>query len=344
MRALVVLLPLGSANIRESPTMLRVLRWSAVLAFFSIAAGCSSGGDDDNEGDGPGPGSSGGTCEVLADKLKSCELASESATTTGCVDALLSECEVACVSGADCRALDTYLCNDIASQDLSDCFAACEPPSYECGDGSGTYSYFDICDDIADCDNAADEVDCYFACDDGSTISSDFRCDGFSDCPNNDDEPEDCLFIQCVDPPVPEHPYESCEPFIAAFDACGLVGEGIQYCSPQITPCLADCYEQASCEEITEAHCGTGVTVELDACLASCRQTFSCDGLPGLAGEDVCDGIAHCTDGTDEPEDCDSFECADGGIVPIQYWCDGVFADCMDASDEEGCAPITCPE
>ncbi len=283
-------------------------RGGAALLAVVLSAGCESGGDPDGD-----PGGAGRHCDILAAKLVSCELADEDTGTAGCVDELISECRVACIADAPCRELDTYYCVGNTPPALSECFESCSPTFYDCPDGSGTYRIIDIRDGAADCDDGVDESDCTFTCDDGSTISRDFQCNDAANCPNAEDE-ENCLFVECVDPLVPPDPYEACEPFIAAIDNCGLLGEGIWYCSPTITPCHAECYGERELREgARRVLPQQRRRPEVDARLASCRTTFSCDGLPGLETVDVCDSVAHCEDGTDEPGDCGSFEAPTAG-------------------------------
>lgn len=322
--------------------MSRIFGSGGVLLIFSLIAACSSGGDD---ADGTGNGSEKlGNCETVVEKLVQCELVEKSDGPTGCEERLITDCLTECIVGADCTSLESAYCSDAPDTSLLACLRRCEVPEIACGDGVGTYTPAELCDGVVDCDNGADETNCTFTCNDGTTIPNGFQCDGLYHCPDGEDE-ADCLFVNCPpDPPIPDNPYEHCEAFMRAFDECGMIGEGLPYCSPQITECYANCYTNASCDEIVEAHCTDANETSLITCLRSCPSTFSCDGLSGLSGEDVCDGIPHCEDGTDEPESCEHFECDDGGIIPIQYWCDGVFADCLDGSDEVGCAPFMCPE
>ncbi|XP_055345561.1 prolow-density lipoprotein receptor-related protein 1-like [Paramacrobiotus metropolitanus] len=71
---------------------------------------------------------------------------------------------------------------------------------------------------------------------------------------------------------------------------------------------------------------------------------ISCDGGRACIPKNyVCDGIADCQDGADEPASCVAvrdrpctiveFRCANGRCIPLQYICDGR-ADCRDSSDE----------
>jgi hypothetical protein len=323
--------------------MLRVLRWSAVLSGVVFTVACSSDGDGD---DNPGSASSARRCDQFVAELKSCGVATEESGTSGCVDELVSDCSLDCVKAASCEDEAIFFCTPDTPPDLGTCLASCPALEFDCGDGSGTYLGTYVCDGIADCENGVDEADCNITCDDGVSIPKAFQCDGVSDCSAGDDE-VGCLFLECsayADPPIPEDAHAGCEPFKAALEACGLVSEGTIFCSPAITPCLADCYAAASCEELTDAGCTGAASEALAACAAECPQSYSCDGTSGFSPELVCDSVTLCVDGTDEPTSCPTYTCGDGAVIPLQYQCDGAFVDCADGSDEEGCATLVCPE
>jgi hypothetical protein len=326
--------------------MLRVLRWGAVISWMLIAAACSSSSDDDGAGPGSSNPSESGPCAELVDKLKSCDLATESSGTASCKDELIPECVVDCIVAASCEDVGLFFCTDQEPAAIASCRSSCVNEPLDCGDGSGTYSASWACDGIPDCANGADEEDCAFLCEDGTAISNAWQCDGIADCSNGEDE-VDCISLVCteyLDPEVPEDAHAGCEPFGSALAACDLVSEGPIFCSPGMTPCLAECYAAESCEELTAAGCTGMPTQRLIDCALACPRTYSCDGLSGLPPEFVCDGVPHCADGSDEPPDCPTHTCDNGEVIPLQYLCDGQFFDCSDQSDETGCATLVCPE
>jgi hypothetical protein len=308
-----------------------------------VAVGCSSGSD--NEDDAPGSGIIQGTCDAFASRLKSCHLTLEGSGKAGCVDKLLSQCAIDCLDAAPCDEVGTYFCTAASPPSFTACLQNCDAPELECGDGSGTYLAGEACDGVSKCSNGADEAGCQFLCDDGDTVPNDYQCDGTIDCANGEDE-VGCLLFDCTgfsDPPIPEDAHAGCEPFKAALDACGLVSEGTVFCSPTITPCLADCYAAATCDELADVGCNGTTNSALEACAAACPQAYSCDGVSGFPFEWVCDGVALCVDETDELASCPTFACPDDSVIPLQWRCDGA-ADCADGSDEEGCAMLICPE
>ncbi len=326
--------------------MLRVSRWSGVLLVVMSAAGCSSGDGDDDQG--PSSSTGGGVCAKLVDKLKSCDVADEVSGTATCKDELISECVVDCLLATSCDDLGVFFCTLDIPAGIDSCRQTCSEPEFDCGDGSGTYVASFTCDGVADCENGVDEADCGFTCNDGTSIEGSWQCDGVPDCPDVEDE-ADCLVLECtayLDPPVPgaADSHAGCEPFSAALADCGLLGDGPVFCSPEMTPCLAECYASQSCAELTDAGCIGMPTQALLDCAAACPQTYSCDGASGLPPELVCDGIQHCFDGTDEPAECPTFTCGSGEVIPLQYLCDGQYLDCTDESDEADCATLVCPE
>jgi hypothetical protein len=324
--------------------MLRVFGWSGVLVVVLSVAGCSSSDDDDDQG--PSSSAGGGICAKLVDKLKSCDVADEASGTATCVDELISECVVDCLLESSCDDVGIFFCTPDTPAAFDSCRQTCTEPEFDCGDGSGSYPASFVCDGIADCGNGVDEADCGFTCNDQSTIDGSWQCDGIPDCLEAEDE-ADCLVLECtayLDPPIPADHHAGCEPFSAALADCGLLGEGPVFCSPAMTPCLADCYASQSCAELTDTGCTGMPTQVLMDCAAACPQTYSCDGVSGLAPDFVCDGVPHCDDGSDEPADCPTFACGSGEVVPLQWLCDGTFIDCEDESDEADCATLLCPE
>ena len=130
---------------------------------------------------------------------------------------------------------------------------------------------------------------------------------------------------------------------------CGLVSPG--EVGPQVTrsfyapdACYRDCLAGATCDELSNALCGTSITLER-ACDERCA--FRCPDDSLIALERVCDGIDQCEGGADE-EDCgaapEAFSCRRSDGFEMQgdwFRCDRR-TDCADGSDERGCAVHVC--
>lgn len=105
----------------------------------------------------------------------------------------------------------------------------------------------------------------------------------------------------------------------------------------------------------TENACDRDPT--LDSCKfneTNCGDGFRCDGDRCIDKLDLCDGIAHCIDASDEhPDQCKSVVCSTNNFqckitkqcIPKTWVCDNHF-DCTDKSDEmencDECAEFLC--
>jgi hypothetical protein len=105
----------------------------------------------------------------------------------------------------------------------------------------------------------------------------------------------------------------------------------------------AACFEQQDC---SAAPPDLGVCAPGESCVQTTAPGVErfCGRSECAPGESLhrrylCDGVAHCADGSDElncAPGLGRFECSDGSQVMVQQLCDGA-PDCPDGSDEGRC-------
>ena len=80
------------------------------------------------------------------------------------------------------------------------------------------------------------------------------------------------------------------------------------------------------------------------------NNTFSCDSGEYILNFHVCDGVNHCSDSSDESDQCltennnphkvpchdDAFHCGEGVCISISFVCDYI-QHCQDGADENFC-------
>ncbi len=127
---------------------------------------------------------------------------------------------------------------------------------------------------------------------------------------------------------------------------CGIFSEGalnFTSTSPNAADvCVVNCFNESSCEELDDLICNEIISQRLEACQIACLElSFDCNdgGRVPLLRE--CDGDEDCTDGSDEAG-CPAFNCNDGEVVPGGIECDQN-PECADGSDEhDGCSVLIC--
>ncbi|CAD5121185.1 DgyrCDS9719 [Dimorphilus gyrociliatus] len=231
-------------------------------------------------------------------------------------------------------------------------------------------SYKRICNNINDCDNRIDEINCEFdtcaknefRCASGNCITNDYQCDNFRDCSDGSDEncvvsPGECLApkeqFQCDDKCIFLHnmcdSVEHCNDGTDENQLLCLKKRGLGFVQLQIdaytchvtydkynqlyTKVQFPYYKLKNCQE---QQCAKGQY--------QCEENRYCIDI-----SEVCDNISHCYYHDDEIG-CENFYpagffiCPNKKLLPIEYLCDDNL-DCSDDSDERLCEdkPI-CPQ
>ncbi|EGT45396.1 hypothetical protein CAEBREN_06620 [Caenorhabditis brenneri] len=129
---------------------------------------------------------------------------------------------------------------------------------FDCGTGSlGCLPKAWQCDNVKDCHNGADEIDCepneckegYFLCRNGKCMESTYKCDGIPDCPDKSDEKHCKYNYRRLNVPAPFHYGDpSLYTYDDGFDENGCL-PGFGYC-PSQQSCIPNqlfCDGQADC-------------------------------------------------------------------------------------------------
>jgi hypothetical protein len=145
--------------------------------------------------------------EALVARLDACGLLSEGEFGPRALAGLYAptDCYEDCLGAASCEALEAAVCRS----DVSLLRACDERCAHRCGDGA-LIGVERICDAVANCADASDEIDCpgwtVLTCRDGSRAMG-RRCDVVYQCPDGSDE-DGCARTSCSDRFLP--PYWRC--------------------------------------------------------------------------------------------------------------------------------------
>ncbi len=142
-------------------------------------------------------------------------------------------------------------------------------------------------------------------------------------------------------------PEELCGARESRLRACGVTSEDatLPCLSHPTHRCELRCERDASCEDLATRYCNAGAYAgtALSSCVNGCGfVTFLCPDGSELAANQVCNGSADCSDGSDE-QYCSTFSCASGEMLSTIFLCNDEW-DCSDGSDEGAaqCGAFTC--
>jgi hypothetical protein len=126
--------------------------------------------------------------------------------------------------------------------------------------------------------------------------------------------------------------------------SCHLIPNGAAFACSDYTSyqrCESGCLANVSCSDLAGYFCGALALASIYDCVTECM-SFTCKNGDIISAHSRCDGDSDCMDGSDEVG-CASpgFKCEDGTNISDSLRCDG-HPDCRGGSDEDGCPAFTC--
>ena len=226
-------------------------------------------------------------------------------------------------------------------------------PQHQCGDGTCIMAQYK-CDNIPDCPDRSDEVNCSSVC------TANYNCSTY--CPKGH-----CVcnsnYVQIFNKCTPLYiwyeqwthsQYISMPSLVMAINTSPTCPDGWLKCNPKDS---CQCYPNANICVFERTfygdskHCPN--TNHLQNCdHHQCPSMFTCNDSYCIPFHMVCDGVADCPDGRDEEHyHCATLSCPgmlkcrhDGICIHPNYYCDGVVHCLMSQDDELFCkiCPVDC--